>query len=86
MQDLLYYVKIKEEKTIIKRGRPFSKEVQQNPWIKEKEYNNMLKDCIKLFKQTMTDMKGNIEIFDSRMQEIRKNIAEFIEKKRNTES
>ncbi len=79
-------IKIKEEKTIIKRGRPFSKEVQQNPWIKEKEYNDMLKDCIKLFKQTMTDMKGNIEIFDSRMQEIRKNIAEFIEQKRNTES
>ncbi len=79
-------IKIKEERTIIKRGRPFSKEVQQNPWIKEKEYNNMLKDCIKLFKQTMTDMKGNIEIFDSRMQEIRQNITEFIEQKRNTKS
>lgn len=74
-----------EPKPDRKRGKPVSKEYVENPWLKEKEYQDLINESIKEFKNAVKRMKGNMEIFDETTTKIREKLVRFIEDKKNTQ-
>ena len=64
-----------------KTTRPKPKK-NPNAFIKEKEYQNLIKDSIKQLKDSLRGMKGNISIFDEQTAKIRQNLVDFIEAKK----
>lgn len=72
----------KKTKTEKNKTTALKPKKDKNAFVKEKEYQDLIKDSIRQLKDTLKGMKGNISMFDEQTAKIRQTLVDFIDAKK----